>query len=310
MAVPTLSACAPASVFSGGMFVTITGTNFQVTYAPPDSNGPLPPPLPSMAVTFNGVPAKRVRVQSSSQLTCIAPAGDPGPAAIVVQNLDVSGAPIGGEAASSSAFATYARADLSLTDDMEWVTRSLIRMLKREVIENVVQTVSVDYTGDGNKSDFNITDVGDLPAVSVAGPMPKRNKFYGNVGEVETRGSGYVDRFYMRTSDLVFKIAVFADATAQLLRLQSLVTKAFENNTRFDVQRDPSDITKGFVTYDLDAEDIGWVATPSNSDVRIAAGEIRILGFTFGDVAGFVDSTVADKGENADNIELQTTVAL
>jgi hypothetical protein len=314
VAVPTLSACAPNPLFTGGQFVTITGTGFQPAYPLPDINGPYPPPIPTVEVTFNGRLASEVRVESNTSLTCIAPAGDaaddgPAAATVVLKNLDIDGVPIAGEVVTSAAIASYARADLSVASDLQRITREFIHLLKQQVHPKVVRTTSSDFTDDAGKLEFNITDLaGPLPVIGLTGPALRRNLFYGEAGgETEQRGTNHVRRRYMRTSDLLFKVTAFDDSEARILNLQALLTDVFELNTYFELQRDPSDVSKGFVYYELDAGDFSDIGAPNNSDVRAIAGEITVRGFTFEDVASFPDSMVAAKGTEVDSIELQPT---
>ncbi len=311
MAVPTFVSCTPSLIFTGGQLVTIAGTNFRTAYTPPDVDGAVPTPPPTVAVTFNGKAARRVCVVSATLLTCLAPATEAGDAVIVVENLDQDGNPIAGESVTTPdgpAAAAFARADLSVADDLERVTRALLRLLKREVIPNVVETMSTDYSGDVDRIEFNITETAELPCVAVSGPTLKRNKFYGEAAEVEQRGTDHVRRRYLRTSDLTFKVAAFDNSTMRVLRLQALITKVMENNTYFEVLRDASDESKGSVFYELDAGDFGMSGAPNKDDVRSVSGEITLRGFTFEDVAGFPDSMVASKGASVDNVEV-TTVA-
>jgi hypothetical protein len=309
VAVPTLSTCAPTQLFTGGQLVTITGTGFQTPYPLPEINGPYPPPIPTVEVTFNGRLAQDVRVDSSTSLTCIAPAGDEGAATVVLKNLDDEGAPIPGEVVTSAVIATYARADLSVADDLQRLTRAFIKLLKQQVIPKVVRTTSTDFTDDAGKLEFNITDIaGPLPVIGLTGPALRRNLFYGQGGgEVEQRGTNHVRRRYMRTSDIVFKVTAFDNMEGRILNLQGLLTKVFEINTYFELQRDPADTSKGYVYYECDAGDFNDIGGPNNSDVRAVTGDVTLRGFTFEDVASFPDSMVAAKGTEVDSIELQPT---
>jgi hypothetical protein len=309
VAVPTLSACAPTPLFTGGQFVTLTGTGFQTGYPLPDINGPLPPPIPTVEVTFNGRLAQDVHVVSATSLTCMAPAGDEGAATVVLKNLDDEGAPIPGEVVTSAVIATYARADLAVADDLQRITRAFIRLLKQQVIPKVVRTTSTDFTDDAGKLEFNITDIaGPLPIIGLTGPSLVRNRFYGDATqETEQRGTDHVRRRYMRTSDVVFKVTAFDNLEGRILNLQGLLTKVFEINTYFELQRDPADVSKGYVYYECDAGDFNDIGGPNNSDVRAVTGEVTLRGFTFEDVASFADSMVAAKGTEVDSIELQPT---
>lgn len=303
MADPTISAVAPSPIFAGGQLVTITGMNFQLPF-PPDLSifGAQPPPAPPIAVTFNGKLAKKVAVLSSTSMTCLAPPGDAGAIEISLQNIDADGNPVGNPATFDGA--TYARADLSLTDDLDRFTKAVIQMLKQQVIPNVMTTVSVDYTDDAGKLAFNLVQTAKLPAISLVGPMTKRNKFYGDVAEIEQIGNEFAERRYMRTSDLIYKLTILDDNEMRLIRLGALVTKVLQNNTYFEFQADPNDLSKGFVEYELDATDVNVVGSPNNSNVRIATCEIRFSSFTFEDVAGFPGSMVDLQGAQADTVVL------
>jgi hypothetical protein len=309
VAIPTLSACAPTPLFTGGQFVTITGTGFQTPYPLPEINGPYPPPIPTVEVTFNGRLAQEVRVESATSLTCIAPAGDEGDATVVLKNLDDEGAPIAGEVATSALIATYARADISVADDLQRLTRAFMKLLKQQVIPRVVRTTSTDFTDEAGKLEFDFTDIaGPLPVIGLTGPGLVRNKFYGDAGgETEQRGTDHVRRRYMRTSDIVFKVTAFDESEGRILNLQGLLTKVFEINTYFELQRDPDDTSKGYVYYECDAGDFNDIGGPNNSNVRAVTGEVTLRGFTFEDVASFPDSMVAAKGTEVDSIELQPT---
>lgn len=304
MSVPTISSVSPTPLFVGGQRITVVGTNFQTPYALDLSvDGPIPKPPDTVSVTVNGRAATQMAVKSSTELTCLAPAGDAGTATVVLQNLDAMGAPIGGETVTY-AEATYARADLSKADDFERFTRAVIQMLKREVIENVVSTVSVDYTDDAGKLAFNVTQAASLPALSLVGPMTKRNKFYGDLAEIEQQGSNFLERRYMRTSDLIYKLTIFDNNEARLHRLGALVTKVLENNTYFELQADPDDVTKGYVYYELDAGDLSVMGAPNSSDLRAMGCEMRFSSFTFQDVAGFPGSAVDLEGQEADTVTI------
>lgn len=307
MAVPTFTACSPSTVFTGGQLVTITGANFQLPYPLPDSNGPIPDPPPTVAVLFGGVPARKVRVLSSSSLTCVAPAHEPGAVAVAIQNLDDEGDPIVGEAVTAAAAVTYARADLSVADDLDRVTEELVKLLRREVISEVVLTEATDYTDDAGRLQFNITKFAAVPCVTLMGPSLRDNKFFGEASPEEQRGTNYVRRRNLKTSDLVFKVSVIDNSNRRAIRLAALLTKVLKANAYFYVDRDSADLSKGQVRFDLEADDLASVGSPSDSDIRVYTGAITIKGFNFEDVAGFPDSMVADKGAVVDNIE--TTVA-
>ncbi len=76
-AAPTLSTVAPGGgPMAGGTLVTLTGTNFAA----------------GATVTFAGSQATTVSVPSTTQITCVTPAGPIGPANVVVMNVDLQAA--------------------------------------------------------------------------------------------------------------------------------------------------------------------------------------------------------------------------
>ncbi len=303
MAVPTVVSCLPATVFTGGQFVLLTGTNFRLPYPVPDIGAPVPTPPPTVAVTFGAVAARSVRVLSATQLTCIAPEADPGAATITVKNLDVNGNPIVGEVGSLVAGATYARVDLSVEDDLERITRALLHTVKRLVIDNVLVTESVDFTEDPSAAEFRTVDTAKLPAIVLSGPMLEENKFYDAQVPIEqVSPTAWKRRRHLVTSDMVFKVAGYDSSYLRTSRLQALMAKAMESHNTISVDRDPADLSKGQITYQLDAADFTMSGAPNNSDVRMFTGELRIVGITLEDIAGFPEQAVQEKGGEVSTI--------
>lgn len=78
---PTITSVSPATgPAAGGTVVTITGTGFAA----------------GATVSFDGVAATNVTVSNATTIVATTPAGDPGPATLVVTNLDGLGASLGG----------------------------------------------------------------------------------------------------------------------------------------------------------------------------------------------------------------------
>lgn len=307
MANPTVTSCTPATIFTGGMFVVITGTNFQLPYPVPDLGAPVPTPPPTVAVIFDtgsgSAAAKDVRVLSSTQLTCIAPEHDPGTGiTLTVYNLDING-DFTSEIGSLSGGVAYARADLSVKDDLERISLALMRTVKRLVIENVMITESVDYTSDPSAPSFQIVDTAKLPTIVLTGPMLEENKFYDQQVPIEqVSPTAWKRRRHLQTSDMVFKVAGYDSSYLRTSRLQALMTKAMESHNTITVERDADDPSKGKITYQLDAADFTMAGSPNNSDVRMFTGELRIVGVTFEDVAGFPGQAVREQGGEVSDV--------
>ncbi len=297
MAIPTVSACAPSTIFTGGQFVTLTGTNFRLAYPAPIVGGVLPVPPPTVSVTFDGVEAERVCVFSATELTCIAPPHDPGAVTIVVRNLDVAGAPISGEVATALAGVTYARADLSIESDFTRLTRALAKVLKRQIIDNVVITTDTDFSERAGETSFEVVDVGSLPCIVIGVPTTKQDAFYDlDLTPQVNRGEVFDERRYMRTVDVTWKISGYDDKAIRSLNLLALTQQVFSINNWLYLDVDPADLSKGQVRYEMLAGDFGATGNANNSNVRSFAGEVTIKGFTFEDVAGFPGSMIASTG--------------
>src|SRR5687767_11909854 len=102
MAVPTITAVSPSVIYTGGQMIAVTGTNFRTAYPPPDVDGPLPVPPPTVQVLIGTSAARKVVVSSTTTLTCITPPVEPGAVTVTVKNLDAAGNPIAGETVSAT----------------------------------------------------------------------------------------------------------------------------------------------------------------------------------------------------------------
>lgn len=314
MSVPTITSVTPSTVFAGGQLITIVGTNFRLPYPPPGAFvGPLPVPPPTMAITIGGQAATRVVVRSATEVTCFTPKGKPGktsapnpPVAVQVQNLDVTGAPIGGEVATMAAAISFVRVDLSIDDDFTRLVRALLNLLKDQVIENVTKQTSVDYGDNAGSPSFDITNVGALPALVVAGPTVKEDNFYDleRRPEVSVMG-GYQTRLSWLTTDLVFKIYGFDNNEARALNLFALTNKVLSFETFLTMDRDPADLSKGTVSYEMAWQGFQFQDLANTSDVRSFSGELIVRGYQFEDATGF-PNRVVESGGTAEDIEIQT----
>lgn len=307
MAVPTLTACAPSTVFTGGQLVTLTGTNFRGPYPLPAS-GPVPTPPPTVAITFDGVLASGVAWISATELTCFAPNHDPGSAVIQIQNLDSSGNPISGEAVSASGLVTYKRADLTVESDFTRLTRTLLLLMRQQIIDNVVQTVESDYTSDADRAQFNFVETATLPCVVLFAPTTKENLFYDweLTPERQTSDTTYEERRFMKTVDVTWKIVLLDDHQTRMQNLVALVQNFFTINNWLYMDRDPSNLPLGKVRYEMEADDFGSTGTPNNSNVRAFSGSVTVRGFTYEDVAGMPGTMLSRRGGTVEGIELYT----
>ena len=102
MTIPTITSIQPMrGPSSGQTLLTIAGTGMRLP-PPPPASGPTTGALPqTVAIRIGTMPATRVLVRDDAGVTiatCLTPPGTPGPADILLQNLDGAGQPIAGEA--------------------------------------------------------------------------------------------------------------------------------------------------------------------------------------------------------------------
>jgi hypothetical protein len=307
--IPTISYISPNRIYTGGQLITINGTGFQTAYPiDPATPHPWPTPAPTVSVTVNGRPAIRVKVWSSTKVTCLAPSGDHGATTVQIKNLQANGTPIVGEVVSSMTTLTYVRVDLTQTSDLSRVIDALVSELKRQVIDNVSILQSVDFDEvDPAEVSFVGVDVTKLPALALTGPTLQKNKFYNDLRPVNAEGDGtFSRRSTLVTYDLGFRLTGLDNHTRRSLNLQALVTQFFKTNNYLSVPRDTSDLSKGFVRYELESDGMDNTAINSSNDLRIFMGSVTVIGFQFEDVAGFSSQSVAETTSAADDFRVQS----
>lgn len=307
MAVPTLTACSPSVIFTGGQLVTLTGTNFRLPYPLPDVDGPLPVPPPTVSVKVNGTEAEQVQVLSATSLTCLVGANDPtDEVSIEVQNLDVDGESIPGEVVTEEGLLEFARADLTRQADGDRVTQQLMRLLIQQVIPNVIKSVETDYSSDPEATVFGIPDVATLPCVVVSGPRERWSPIYDEKAPERSDGDGAVARTRLiKTVDLTYAVSVYDDHEGRIQNLRVLMSQVMLKNPWLKLARDPEDASKGIVKYELEGGDWNVEGAPSLSNVKMFSGEVVVKGFQYEDIAGFPGESVREKAQTVDNIVTQ-----
>lgn len=306
MAVPTIASVAPSTIFTGGQMITVLGTDFRTAYTPPSSTGPLPVPPPTMTVTVGARVCRRVRVTSATSLTCHVPPIDPGTYALVVQNLDSTGSVIVGESATLAGAIVARRVDLALDSDLNRMERTLIKELRRQVLENVLKTAAVDFDGTPGGI-FDVPDIGALPALAIQGPQVVDNRPYDLDLTLTTKsGSTWTRRDTFKTVNLTYRFVAMDNKQARNMNLFTLMLQFLQNNPTIEMPRDEGDPSKGTVQYEL--AQVGEFTTftgSSSSDIRGFSGSLVIRGFQVEDVAGFLEQTVAERGGTVDNVSVE-----
>jgi hypothetical protein len=295
MAIPTITSIQPMrGPASGQTLLTIAGTGMRLP-PPPPASGPTMGALPqAAAIRISGLPATRVLVREDAGgtiATCLTPPGAPGPADILLQNLDGAGQPISGEAVLLPGAFTYERAALATESSLTRLVRTLLRALKAQVIENVNLTVHTDF--DSSPEDgLHLAAVARLPALVLAGPELRQNRAY-SMNQQPVRALRDAEGFAVYrvpyTVDVGFTLIGITDRTAELLNLMSLCTLFLHKNKHLAVPRDPNAPDAGHVAYEMDFAPGGQFqvrSQPSESNVRHFAGELVIRGFDIDEPQG------------------------
>lgn len=242
MAISITSVSPNAGSTGGRYLVTITGDGFRLP-TPPAALGPTVPAPPSVQVSFGGTSAIRVDVLSSRRLVVLAPPMPAGVHAVTVTNVSDSGVVL--ESASAAASFTAALPDYTAPSVLSDVVRNVIRAFRREVLENTVMSVHVDYDDDTSDG-LNTRAVAKLPVVVLTGPRLVTDRAYAT-NQLIDRSDAYDATLTHRSAEgvtvsLEFRVLVAADSTAVLLALMNSVALFFARNIR---------LTVGATSYEL-----------------------------------------------------------
>jgi hypothetical protein len=309
MAVPSITSVTPSSGPTGGsLLVEIAGTGFRLP-DPPPATGPAPASPPTIRVIVGGRSARDVRVIDAGLLSCLVPPGDAGPADVVVQNLDATGAPIPGEEATTAGAFTYVLHPLTPEADLTRLVRTLLQELKRQVLVNAVLTVHTDFdpeTGD----ELHLAQLAQLPALVLVGPELAEDRFLSlnQLPEQATSPDRFARRRVPYTVDLGFTLVGVSDHTTELLNLIAATQLFFHRNKFLDMPRDPSNAFAGSVRYEMDFTpdgDLKVTSQPNESNVRSFSGRFVVRGFDLEDLAGLAGGDIVERGAPVDAVVLQ-----
>ncbi len=303
MAVPTLTSIAPTTGHSGGQtLIEIVGTGFALPPDPP-ATGPAPAPAPSLSVKVGGRSCTSVAVVSSVLAYALTPKGDPDGTAkdCVVQNLDASGVPIGGETDTLVEAFTFVRPDLTVEGHLAQVIRVFIEDLQRQIVENVYYSRHTDYDDEGEAT--NIAFVTRLPAL-VIGNVDYSDNREQHTDEDNTAKDVGTDRFVElrppTPADIKATLVGVVggpghDNPVSLLNLLQAVRGYFKKNPWLYVPRDPDNEDAGEVRYELHWSFAGNVSvTHSNEGTNVEAfgGGIMIKNVFLETMPGLPDDKV------------------
>lgn len=277
----------------GGTLIEILGSGFLLP-TPPAASGPTTPnPYDSVVVYFGGVRAERVDVVSPTVLSVRTPLVPPGTVDVLVQNVDdQTGVPIPGQ--SRVLVGGWTSRLVSLTElgqsDVERVVERLVLMMRAGIMDEVVTTPHVDYSEDGTVHTIALAS---LPSIVLVGPdMPEDREYTDLDVRRERDGDDEVIKPPAMTVDLIFLMLVGAKTLAQKIRMFALIHRFFERTKWVDIDRDPTDLTLGKVSFELELitrPGVNDKTKPNVASVGMATATVIVKGVPIEETPGYPD---------------------
>jgi hypothetical protein len=290
MAIPVLNGIAPASGHSSGDdLVKIIGTDFSQ----------------KVAVRFGDFNAEIIVVRESGGLSVAdvrTPSHAPGFVDVTLTNLDENSEPVPGEQVVLPDAYRFLRSQITTEADLTRLVRTLLRELKKQIVENTSIAVSVDYddtTGDG----LDVVAMSKLPSLVLSGPRIEENRFFSvnesrEVGVAGPYGPEIIRHRPPYTLDLNFTITVASDHTVELLNLMAAVATFLNRNRWIEMPRTPGDPGQP-VRWEMDPDGEFRTRLDEGDDVRVFTCGLTIRGFDIDegwpiDIGRAVDTTQLD----------------
>ncbi|KKN87422.1 hypothetical protein LCGC14_0258770 [marine sediment metagenome] len=287
--VPSIYTITPeTSLASGRAVATLTGWGYKIPDDPPD--GYLGDDVtPTVAVLVNGRAADAVAVLSDTEIQFLVPEYLGPPATmdtavdVVVKNLDDDGDPIALEEATLEGGFTYKHPDLTAPSNIEWITRCFLRMLRRNIVDNVGISASPDYS---DAAATQVTFVSGLPAVTLAGPDVIENKVLrDNETRVEDDGlTGKTRKNAPYTADVLYDIMLIGRDKIESQNLMEAAVRYFQRRPIFVFQAGPSDPTE--IECQLFVEGTWAPADNEQDQTYTYSNKIRLQGIWIDDSSG------------------------
>lgn len=279
---------------SGRSRVTIYGIDFRLPAEPEPGYTGGGSWAPTVLVTFDGVAADEVVPVARHRVEVVVPqfVGHPSelPKSVEVRvaNLDDNGDPIVGEDLTIADAFTYRRPDLTSESDLVAITREFLRVLRRNLIDNVALTTDPDFSDDPATG---LTAIGELPAVLVTGPMigrPRSYPYRENAPRlVETSAGESATVAPSFTCAISWDIMLIADRKIESVNLLNHAIRYFERRPFLRIPE--SAALANYVEVDLYVED--WRSSDRWADrLHVHESRIRIEPVYLDDSFGLADS--------------------
>jgi hypothetical protein len=247
MTVPQIHTLTPPQGLASGRERVIIGCSNVRVPTPPPSTEPSGDYIPTASVTFDGVDADLVAVLSHTRILAVTPAYEghpntlPAVVDVVIANLDDDGNPIGGESATLVEGFTFKRPDMTEVSALQWLSRQVLRDLRRNLIDNVALSSSPDWSDDPATS---IAAIAKLPAILIEGPELTRNTFY---AYDDVRAAAFSDGVGLNAAplcaDVTWDIILLARRKVEALNICDAALRLFRRRPMFVFPTGPTDST-------------------------------------------------------------------
>ena len=235
-------------------------------------------------VHFGGVLASTILQRPEGAISIVdvrTPPHSSGVVNIFVQRLTLSAHPVPGESVEIPSAFRFLRPRIIEESALTRLVRTLLKQIKRDVLENTSLTVAVDFGVDGVEA----IPIARLPALVLTGPRVRPNRFYSsNVPREEVVEVGSAQPELRRrspayTADLLFDITGSSRSTVELLNLMA-ATISFFNRTRWiAMTRSASNPRRGIVRWEMDPEGDVRTVLDGPDDLRAFTYSFIVRGF-------------------------------
>lgn len=188
-------------------------------------------------------------------------------------------APSAGESCVKARAFAYLRPQLTYESDLTRLVRSLLQLIKRQILRNTGLTVSIDYRGlaaDGGHA----VELAKLPALVLTGPRLRENRLYSDPQLRAVNAAGEDEATLYRpayTVDLLFSLTGASQSTVELLNLLAAVTSFLHLNRWIELPRTPD--SADIVRWEMDPDGEVHTQLDGPDDIRAFSCAFVIRGF-------------------------------
>ncbi len=268
MTAPVLTAVDPGIVgTTGGELLRLTGENFTS----------------EIDISFDDERPHRVRSSDGTSADVHAPAHAAGGVDVQIQNIADDGAPVPGEVFTLPDALVFVRASLADPSNLVRLARAVVQRFKRDVLDNTVLTVSVDYRDDTGQT-LRAVPLAKLPSLVLTGPTLRPSPSYRDNTPIDQRGDAPSGaelrrRRRRRTKDIDFSLTGASESTQELINVMSAVEDSLLDDPWITLARDPNSASAGSLRLPFDISDDVRTNSDDRDGIRVFQATLTVRGF-------------------------------